>query len=60
MWSHDLWKHRKTVIGQEARNGSEWKVIQDVIISPNRNAYALVFSDGTMLDMSTYDDVEVR
>lgn len=63
MWSHDCWKHRESIIGQEARTGfgyHPWHVIVDVIISPNHNAYALVLDDGSTHDMSTYDHVDIR
>lgn len=61
LWSHHVWRFRDRVIGMEAsRNGCGWKKIKDVIISPNGNAYAVVYEDGTMDDMSTYDDIYIR
>lgn len=56
--SHAAWAARRGLIGKKGSSGEFMpaKVIKDVIISPNRNAYALVFEDDTILDMSTYDD----
>jgi hypothetical protein len=53
---------RKSLIGQEARrhSGCQWKVVRDVIISPYRNAYTIIFVDGSECDMSTYCSFETR
>ena len=58
--SHAAWKMRDSLPGQEVRHGASWKVVREVIVSPNRNAYAIVFTDGSMLDMSSYCTFEVR
>ena len=60
MPSHSAWRNRSSLIGQEVRHGPTWKVVKDVIVSPYRNAYAIVFADGTLLDMSSYCEYEVR
>lgn len=60
--SHAAWAMRKSLIGQEARrhSGCQWKVVRDVIISPYRNAYTIIFVDGSECDMSTYCSFETR
>jgi hypothetical protein len=51
---------RDSLPGQEVRHHNAWKIVKRVIVSPNRNAYAIVFTDDSMLDMSTYCDFETR
>lgn len=60
MPSHSAWRNRRSLIGQEVRQGAHWKIVKDVIVSPYRNAYTIIFVDGSELDMSTYCDYEVR
>ena len=58
MGSHECWHAREGVVGK--RGGPQLKVIKDVIISPYRNAYALLFEDGSIHDMTSYDRVEIK
>lgn len=60
--SHAAWKMRSSLIGQEARRhaGYAWKTVKNVIPSPYRNAYTIIFTDGSELDMSSYCTFEVR
>ena len=58
--SHTAWRMRDSLPGQEVRHHNAWKIVKRVIVSPNRNAYAIVFTDDSMLDMSTYCDFETR
>lgn len=60
MPSHSAWRNRDSLIGQEVRHWDGWKVVKDVIPSPYRNAYTIIFVDGSEKDMCTYDDYEVR
>jgi hypothetical protein len=55
--SHQCWFSHKAVIGKRAT----WqrKIVKDVVVSPNGNAYALVFEDGTIYDMTSYDSVDI-
>lgn len=39
--------------------GARSGIIKDVIVSPNRNAYALKFEDGDHYDMTSYCNVEI-
>lgn len=59
--SHAAWRMRSALIGQKVRHyNNGWKTVQDVIPSPYRNAYTIIFTDGSELDMSTYCHFEVQ
>lgn len=38
---------------------SSFKTVADVTVSPNRNAYLFVYTDGTSVDTTTYDTLAV-
>lgn len=59
MWSHDMWKCRDSVVGRTVWHG-EWKTIADVIPSRKGNAYTLIFTDDSEMELSTYDNVDIR
>ncbi len=59
MRAHDIWRSRDSVIGRKVWSGG-WKVIADIEPSRMRNAYTIVFQDGSTMELCSYDDIEVR
>ncbi|WP_328372900.1 hypothetical protein OG800_49300 (plasmid) [Streptomyces sp. NBC_00445] len=59
---HAYWVHSDRRGTEETQDNSELydfslKTITDVIVSPHRNAYALVYEDGSYSDLCSYDRV---
>ena len=65
MGGRAYWVHSERRETEQTQKNAEMyvfslKEIANVIPSPNHNAYALVYADGSMDDMTSYDTVCVR